>query len=162
MSTKTKIIIVILIVASILIAAFGIYKNKTREEKNTTRQKDFSDMVEIYSGESEKKEAENNSNTAENEATTETNNTANEASNKNNVVGKEEKESAEQNTEKTEEEVAIELAQKEWGLSVKSYNFVSEKKGDGEYEISVRNKSSGIEITRYTVNTKTGTVVEAK
>ena len=158
MSKKAKIIIALLILIAIIIAAIGIYKDKTREEEIPIREKDFSDMVEVYSDESKKAEDKKEAEDSEKEKE----NTTNEKSNKENVVGKEEKESAEENKEKSEDEVAVELAQKEWGLSTNSYNFITEKTGDGIYEVSVRNKNSGIEVTRYTVNVKTGAVEEAK
>ena len=59
-------------------------------------------------------------------------------------------------------DTAIELAKKEWAISINSYDFEAELQNDGTYIVRVRNKTTRNEVTRYTVNVKTGTVVEAE
>ena len=80
----------------------------------------------------------------------------------NTVVGKEEQESSKENTEVDNKKTAIELAKKEWAISVDSYDFQAELQGDGTYIVRVINKTNRNEVTRYTVNVKTGAVVEAE
>ena len=89
-----------------------------------------------------------------------TNNTSN--NNSNAVLGKEEQESSNENTEIDNKETAIELAKKEWAISVNSYDFEAELQSDGTYIVRVRNKTTRDEVTRYTVNVKTGAVIEAE
>ena len=79
---------------------------------------------------------------------------------KNNIIGKEEQESKNENTEEDNRNVAIELAKKEWNISIDSYNFEAKLKSEGIYEVSVRNKTNGYVNAVYTVNIKTGTVTE--
>ena len=80
----------------------------------------------------------------------------------NTVVGKEEQESSKENTEVDNKKTAIELAKKEWAISVDSYDFQAELQSDGTYIVRVINKTNRNEVTRYTVNVKTGAVVEAE
>ena len=158
MTTKTKIIIVVLLIASIAIVVFGVHKSKTKEEKNVTRQRDFSDVVEYYTSDSE----ENRDNSILNDTNLISSNTVTNTSNTTNttVVGKEEQESASQNSGANDEQTAIQLAQKEWGLSVSAYDFKATKNDDGTYNVEVINKTNTRTEVEYIVNVRTGSVVE--
>ena len=57
---------------------------------------------------------------------------------------------------------AIELAKKEWAISVNSYDFQAELQSDGTYIVKVINKTNRNEVTRYTVNVKTRAVKEVE
>lgn len=52
------------------------------------------------------------------------------------------------------------MAKKEWAISVNSYDFEPELQSEGIYKVTVRNKTDRTEVTRYTVNVKTGEIVE--
>ena len=78
----------------------------------------------------------------------------------NNIIGKEEQESKNENIEENNKRSAIELAKKEWDISVDSYNFEALYISEGIYEVTVRNKTDGYVNIVYTVNVKTGTVTE--
>ena len=60
------------------------------------------------------------------------------------------------------EEKAVELAKKEWAISVNSYEFQPELQNDGTYIVKVINKTNRNEVTRYTVNVKTGVATEVQ
>ena len=66
----------------------------------------------------------------------------------NTVVGKEEQESSKENTEVDNKKTAIELAKKEWAISVDSYDFQAELQSDGTYIVRVINKTNRNEVTR--------------
>ena len=83
--------------------------------------------------------------------------------NNNEVVGKEEKQSNMQEpveNKQSNEEMAIELAKKEWGISTNVFEFKATLKEEGIYEVTVRNKTTTNEETAYVVNVKTGAVTE--
>ena len=59
-----------------------------------------------------------------------------------------------------DEDTAIELAKKEWGINVDAYIFEAEKNSDGTFEVTVRNQNDRNVVTVYQVNVKTGAVTE--
>lgn len=172
MTNRTKIIIGIVIVIVIIVIAIicGVLKSKKVDNTEVENPVEFGNVFD-YLNEIDEEEnqvndiiennvIENNvveenliSNTEINEVNNTTNNT---------VVGKEEQESSNENTEVDNKETAIELAQKEWAISVDSYDFQAELQSDGTYVVKVINKTNRNEVTRYTVNVKTGTVIEAE
>ena len=90
-----------------------------------------------------------------------TNKTQNNVSSKTNtVIGKEEQESSNENTSVNDESKAIELAKKEWGISVDSYDYDAELQSDGTYIVTVRGKNDRNVVTSYVVNVKDGTATE--
>lgn len=166
MTNKTKIIIGIVIVILIIAIIFGVTKNKKVENNEVQNQLEFGNVFDYINEINEEENQVNN--VIENEVVEEnliseenkTNNTSN--NNSNAVVGKEEQESSNENTEIDNKETAIELAKKEWAISVNSYDFEAELQSDGTYIVRVRNKTTRDEVTRYTVNVKTGAVIEAE
>ena len=98
-------------------------------------------------------------NTTESENRTTTNTVVNNTSSTT-IVGKEEQESQKENTSANDEETAIELAKKEWGINVDAYIFEAEKNSDGTFEVTVRNQNDRNVVTVYQVNVKTGAVTE--
>lgn len=162
MTNKTKIIIATIIIIAIAVLIFGIINNKIMNSKIKNNKDEISDMINYINNLTpQDSEVDNTINNTENDNNTKTENLVN-GNNKlnNNVIGREEQESKNENTEADNRNVAIELAKKEWNISVDSYNFEAELKSDGIYEVSVRNKTNGYVNTVYTVNVKTGTVTE--
>ena len=98
-------------------------------------------------------------NTTESENKTTTNTVVNNTSSTT-IVGKEEQESQKENTSANDEDTAIELAKKEWGINVDAYIFEAEKNSDGTFEVTVRNQNDRNVVTVYQVNVKTGAVTE--
>lgn len=173
MTNKTKIIIAILIIAAIIITIWGIISVNSTKNKSNKEQDEIDNMMEYFeeNGEHENNqvndiEIENNEVTGNSIVeTNQFNNTLkkNDSSittGKQESLGKEEQESNNENTEVNNERTAIELAKKEWEISIDSYNFEAQYKSDGIYEVYVRNKTDGYVNTVYTVNVKTGTVTE--
>ena len=166
MTNRTKIIIGIVIVILIIAIIFGVTKNKKVENNEVQNQHEFGNVFDYINEINEEENQVNN--VIENEVVEEnliseenkTNNTSN--NNSNAVLGKEEQESSNENTEIDNKETAIELAKKEWAISVNSYDFEAELQSDGTYIVRVRNKTTRDEVTRYTVNVKTGAVIEAE
>ena len=166
MTNRTKIIIGIVIVILIIAIIFGVTKNKKVENNEVQNQHEFGNVFDYINEINEEENQVNN--VIENEVVEEnliseenkTNNTSN--NNSNAVLGKEEQESSNENTEIDNKETAIELAKKEWAISVNSYDFEAELQSDGTYIVRVRNKTTRDEVTRYTVNVKTGGVIEAE
>ena len=166
MTNRTKIIIGIVIVILIIAIIFGVTKNKKVENNEVQNQHEFGNVFDYINETNEEENQVNN--VIENEVVEEnliseenkTNNTSN--NNSNAVLGKEEQESSNENTEIDNKETAIELAKKEWAISVNSYDFEAELQSDGTYIVRVRNKTTRDEVTRYTVNVKTGAVIEAE
>lgn len=168
MSNKTKIIICILIVLAIVILIFGVISNQNKHDTNDN-QDEFSKVFDDYVNDENKVENdienwEMSNNVIENNIETNTQLTENNIANTdkiNNIVGKEEQESSKDNTESDNKKLAIELAKKEWAISVDSYDFqVSEVKSDGTYDVSVINSTDRNIITIYNVNVQSGTVTE--
>lgn len=166
MTNKTKIIIGIVIVILIIAIIFGVTKSKKVDNNEVQNQHEFGNVFDYLNEINEEENQVNNE--IENDVVEEnliseenkTNNTSN--NNSNAVVGKEEQESSNENTEIDNKETAIELAKKEWAISVNSYDFEAELQNDCTYIVRVRNKTTRDEVTRYTVNIKTGAVIEAE
>ncbi len=162
MSNKTKIVIAILIILSIGVAIFGITTTRKSDKNENKRNDEISELIN-YIEEPEQKEnqvndVEVNKNLAnENEISNE-NKETNEV--KNVVVGKEEQESNIENTEFDNKQKAIELAKKEWAISVNSYDFqVNDVKSDGTYDVTViSNDLNRTTVAIYNVNVKTEVV----
>ena len=164
MTNRTKILIGIVIIIIIIAIIFGVAKNKKVDNNEVQNQREFGNVFDYINETNEEENQVNN--VIENEVVEE-NIISEEKENTNNiqnniVVGKEEKESTSENTEVNDKETAIELAKKEWAISVNSYDFEAELQKDGTYIVKVRNKTTRNEVTRYTVNVKTGAVVEVE
>lgn len=113
---------------------------------------------------------ENNTinNEIENE-TVENTNTVNENEEKNNQSdtqispsssGEEEVAETEIEKEETDKEKALNLVKKDWGEDDNSYFTVESIDGNGNYTIYVREGETTREISIYTVNIKTGTLIK--
>ena len=165
MTNRTKIIIGIIIVVVIIGMIFGIVKNKKVDNNEIVNQDEFSNVFDYLNETNEEENKINNvigNNEVEENLILKENEVNNVQNNSNVVLGKEEQESSNENTEINNKETAIELAKKEWGISVDSYDFQAELQSDGIYVVKVINKTNRNEVTRYTVNVKTGAVVEAE
>lgn len=163
MTNKTKIIVGILIVVSIIILIICIIGNNTKKEKENSIKNGISNVSSYLDDiKAENSQIDNTINEvdSENNVITENLSNGNNKEENNNIIGKEEQESKNENTEEDNRNVAIELAKKEWNISIDSYNFEAKLKSEGIYEVSVRNKTNGYVNAVYTVNIKTGTVTE--
>lgn len=169
MTNKNKIIIGIIIIIVSISVIFGVIKNtKVDNNENKDENQDiFNYLNEINETQNEINNViENNAienNVVEENFISEKNEANNNLQNNNNsVVGKEEQESSNENISVDAKETAIDLAKKEWAISVDSYDFQAELQSDGTYIVKVINKTNRNEVTRYTINLKTGAVVEAE
>lgn len=166
MTNKTKIIIAVLLILAVGIAIYGIVSNKKGTENTSVKQDELSNMMDYFDDQnnsSENTNIENENNVIENN--TVTNDTTNQvqdnsSSKTNTVIGKEEQESSNENTSVNDESKAIELAKKEWGISVDSYDYDAELQSDGTYIVTVRGKNDRNAVTSYVVNVKAGTAIE--
>lgn len=158
MTNKTKIIIAILIILAIGVAIFGI-ANNNKSENSTNKKQDEIDNMLKYFDETDDKNTQINNTEIKNdiENITSNENQVNNENQNNVVVGKEEQESNSENTELDNKQKAIELAKKEWAISVNSYNFqVSDVKSDGTYDVTViSNDANRTTVAIYNVNVKT-------
>ena len=165
MTNKTKIIIAVLLILAVGIAIYGIVSNKKGTENTSVKQDELSNMMDYFD---ERNYYSNESSNTENnviENNTVTNDTTNQvqdnsSSKTNTVIGKEEQESSNENTSVNDESKAIELAKKEWGISVDSYDYDAELQSDGTYIVTVRGKNDRNAVTSYVVNVKAGTATE--
>lgn len=166
MTNKTKIIIAVLLILAVGIAIYGIVSNKKGTENTSVKQDELSNMMDYFDDQnnsSKNTNIENENNVIENN--TVTNDTTNQvqdnsSSKTNTVIGKEEQESSNENTSVNDESKAIELAKKEWGISVDSYDYDAELQSDGTYIVTVRGKNDRNAVTSYVVNVKAGTATE--
>lgn len=165
MTNKTKIIIAVLLILAVGISIYGIVSNKKGTENTSVKQDELSNMMDYFD---ERNYYSNESSNTENnviENNTVTNDTTNQvqdnsSSKTNTVIGKEEQESSDENTSVNDESKAIELAKKEWGISVDSYDYDAELQSDGTYIVTVRGKNDRNAVTSYVVNVKAGTATE--
>lgn len=166
MSNRTKIIIGILILIIVVTCICVIINNKQKEyqEKNNNNQFDIMEQyIDEIDGKTENEVNNEKTNEIDNEVKKNNINEKSEnivGNNKNStVVGKEEEESSNENTQVNAKQKAIDLAKKEWGISVESYDFqASEVKSDGTYDVSVINKTNRNVITIYNVNIQNSNV----
>ncbi len=158
MTNKTKIIIAILIIAAIAIGIIGIVNSRVNYNSGSKEEEQINEMLK-YFNDSENSSVENNivENKNEKNATTQNN----QAQASSSVIGREEQESKNENTSVNNEQKALDMAKKEWGLSVDSYKFEAELQSDGTYQVTVRSKDSNLtEVARYMVNVQSGTIKE--
>lgn len=166
MTNKTKIIIAVLLILAVGIAIYGIVSNKKGTENTSGKQDELSNMMDYFDDQnnsSKNTNIENENNVIEdNTVTNDTTNQVqdNSSSKTNTVIGKEEQESSNENTSVNDESKAIELAKKEWGISVDSYDYDAELQSDGTYIVTVRGKNDRNAVTSYVVNVKAGTATE--
>ncbi len=151
----TGIVIIAAIITIIIVITNNNAKNKIENQKNEI------DNIEDYLNDVDEENISNNSTDNELNEEVNKNEIKNEINNisDNNVIGKEEQESNSQNTELNNEKKAIQLAQKEWGLSINAYNFEAKLQDNGNYKVTVRGKSGNLEeIVTYMVDVKKGIV----
>lgn len=156
MTNKTKIIIGILVVAAIIIAIVGV--TGTFKKKYDNENKDeFSEIYDYFNETNELSENEVIGNKQENEID---NNTSNNT--QSNIIGKEEQESKKEAANIVDyEQKAIEMAKKEWGISVDSYDFKAKKESNTVYTVTVEEQNGNkYRLATYTVDVAAGTVVE--
>lgn len=165
MTNKTKIIIGVLIIAIVIVALAGIAQQRKSEDNKSYENEDsINDLFDEYVDEEKENNETNNiveeNNVIENTVSESKNSNVQNTNTQSTVIGKEEQESNKENTEAADKQQAIDLAKQEWAISVDSYDFQAELKEDKIYEVSVINKTNRNVITIYTVNLKTGTVIE--
>lgn len=168
MTNRAKIIIAIAVILTIGIVIYVRVNNANDKNEEVTTNQTNDDIMNYFDEngtEVENNVIENNDVKTENETVENGVATNNEVTNKNQnnasaVVGKEEQESNTENTELQDREKAVEMEKKEWAISVNSYDFEPELQSEGIYKVTVRNKTDRTEVTRYTVNVKTGEIVE--
>lgn len=168
MTNKTKIIIGIVAVTVVIAAIFGVVKNNQKTEDTSVNEDNFENIFDSFEEENVLEENNNievENNLIEENTVIEENTTKNQISNNSStktetVIGKEEKESSEENTTANDKDIAIELAKKEWGISVDSYDYDAELQSDGTYIVTVRGKNDRNAVTSYVVNVKAGTATE--
>lgn len=168
MTNKTKIIIGIVAVTVVIAAIFGVVKNNQKTEDTSVNEDNFENIFDSFEEENVLEENNNievENNLIEENTVIEENTTKNQISNNSStktetVIGKEEKESSEENTTANDKDTAIELAKKEWGISVDSYDYDAELQSDGTYIVTVRGKNDRNAVTSYVVNVKAGTATE--
>ena len=168
MTNKTKIIIGIVAVTVVIAAIFGVVKNNQKTEDTSVNEDNFENIFDSFEEENVLEENNNievENNLIEVNTVIEENTTKNQISNNSStktetVIGKEEKESSEENTTANDKDTAIELAKKEWGISVDSYDYDAELQSDGTYIVTVRGKNDRNAVTSYVVDVKAGTATE--
>lgn len=158
MTNKTKIIIGILIVTAIIIAIVGITSNLKIKDNNENKE-EFSEIHNYFNETNEivENEIDNNEETNEIE-----NNTVNNNATKTPTIGREEQESKKEADNMVDyEQKAIEMAKKEWGISVDSYDFKAKKESNTVYTVTVEEQNGNkYRLATYTVDVAAGTVVE--
>ncbi|MCI8641719.1 MAG: hypothetical protein HFJ59_07650 [Clostridia bacterium] len=158
MNNRTKIIIGILIVVTIIIAIVGIIGNLKKEDKNENKE-EFSEIYNYLNETNEivENEIDNNEEVNENENNTVNNNATNTP-----IIGKEEQESKKEADNMVDyEQKAIEMAKKEWGISVESYDFVAKRESNTVYTVTVEEQNGNkYRLATYTIDVIAGTVVE--
>ena len=168
MTNKTKIIIGIVAVTVVIAAIFGVVKNNQKTEDTSVNEDNFENIFDSFEEENVLEENNNievENNLIEVNTVIEENTTKNQISNNSStktetLIGKEEKESSEENTTANDKDTAIELAKKEWGISVDSYDYDAELQSDGTYIVTVRGKNDRNAVTSYVVKVKAGTATE--
>ena len=162
MSNGAKITIVVAIVLALGVTIYGVTNSKKDNKKvvNDTS----SDMMQFFNEYENTSSGGSDNNEVLNNVVTQSKNNVVSSSNSNTdkVIGKEEQESSNENTGLNDEQTAIDLAKKEWGISVDSYDYSAELQDDGTYIVRVIGKNDRNEVTRYKVNIKTGAVTEVQ
>lgn len=158
MTNKTKIIIGILVVSAIIISIVGITGTLKKKDDNESKD-ELSEIYEDYfneTNETTENEIKNNEEVNEIENNTVNNNT------KTPVIGREEQESKKEAANMIDyEQKAIEMAKKEWGISVDSYDFKAKKESNTVYTVTVEEQNGNkYRVATYTVDVIAGTVVE--
>lgn len=160
MTNKTKIIIGILVVAAIIIAIVGLTGTLKKKDDNENKD-EFSEIYDYFNETNETSENEVVDNEEENkiENNTESNTSSNTQSS---VIGREEQESKKEAANIVDyEQKAIEMAKKEWGISVDSYDFKAKKESSTVYTVTVEEQNGNkYRLATYTVDVVAGTVVE--
>lgn len=164
MTNKTKILIVLLIALAIGITIFGVINtNKAVKSKRKGELDEIIDYIDEKNVDNKTNNEENINNSLVENLIIEENNNQVKDENKNEiVVGKEEQESNTENTELKNKQKAIELAKKEWAISVNSYDFqVSNVKEDGTYDVTIISQNSNrTTVAIYNVNVKNEEVID--
>lgn len=173
MSNKTKIALAIIIILIIILGIYAITKGNKKDnimenKENVFDMNSYLDEMDNSAKEgqlNESNEIENNvieNNEIKNQNTINSDKTIqkNESDSKNQIIGKEEQESNNK-AEIDLEEKAKQLAKKEWGIDVNSYDYNIIKKIDNNnYQVEVRSKTTTAQIVIYNVNVVTEQVTE--
>ena len=168
MTNGAKITIAIAVIITLGIVVYVNVNNKPKKENNINSNSDMMKYFEEMDNTNNKIENDNIENeiienTSTTDATKDENLVKNETSDsKSNIIGKEEQESSEENTGASDEQKAIELAKKEWAISVDSYDYSAKLQDDGTYVVKVIGKNDRNEVTRYIVNVKNGVATEVQ
>lgn len=167
MTNGTKILIVIIIIAAIITGIIVVTSNGKKHIENIEEKEEniFQVLEENILDEEDNDNNYKENNIIKNNTNQTNNQTKNLVSNTaittTQVTGREEQESKTENTEVDNEKIALELAKKEWGIDVNSYDYEAKLKSDGIYEVTVRERNGNRNsIAIYTVNIKTGAVTD--
>ena len=167
MTYRTRIIIGIIIAA--LITTFIVIKTKNIKENSNTINKTTENIFDSFDNNQKNENTNSTNEYIENEVnesnkieenTTNGNTSSNVVENE--IIGKEEKDSnKEASTNENNQSKAIEMAKKEWAISIDSYDFEANLQSDGKYEITVREKTGNRNaIAIYIVDVKNNTIKE--
>ena len=161
MSNKTKIIIGILVVVAVIISIVGIIGN-LKEKDNNENKDEFSEMYDYFNETNEDNETSENQTENNEKANEIENNTVNNSTTNAHIIGKEEQESKKEADKMVDyEQKAIEMAKKEWGISVESYDFVAKRESNTVYTVTVEEQNGNkYRLATYTIDVIAGTVVE--
>lgn len=167
MDRKTKILMIVTVIVLVVLMAligFNFYRTAKKEENNSMEQNTSINAIEENQIE-ESNELENNTtseteeNKVENSTILEESNLPVEKESNNEVVGREEQESN-HTQEQTDEEKVIEIAKNKWGANDNSVYYVIEIREDDIYRVAVRSNITTEAKAWYSINIKTGEVVE--
>lgn len=158
MTNRTKIIVGILAVAVIIIAIVGFTGNLKKDDNNENKN-EFSEIYEYFNetndiSENEIKSDEKVEQIEKNIVSNTNTNTP--------VIGREEQESEKEAANIVDyEQKAIEMAKKEWGISIDSYDFKAKKESNTVFTVTVEEQNGNkYRVATYTVDVVAGTVVE--
>ena len=160
MTNKTKIIIGILVVAAIIFAIVGVTGSLKRNDKNEKKD-ELDEFYNYFEQDNEKGENEVEDNEEKNQIENDTESSTN-SNTQSTVIGREEQESKQEAANIVDyEQKAIEMAKKEWGISVDSYDFRAKKESNTVYIVTVEEQNGNkYRLATYTVDVAAGTVVE--
>jgi len=152
-----KKIIYIVIVIVVVCAGIVIGKNALKKENVIETSKEYNKTV--NENKIENSVSENKNNEIENKIENDITNTNEEDKSENNISEDIDVENKEGATEKQDKEKAIEIAKKDWGTDSSVYFDFDHIDSDGNYVISVRDKSTKA-IFWYTVDVEKGEIID--
>lgn len=158
MTNRTKIIVGILAVAVIIIAIVGFTGNLKKDDNNENKN-EFSEINEYFN---ETNDISENEIKSDEKVEQIENNIVSNTNTNTPVIGREEQESEKEAANIVDyEQKAIEMAKKEWGISIDSYDFKAKKESNTVFTVTVEEQNGNkYRVATYTVDVVAGTVVE--